>query len=322
MTSKEIDNLREAMGTAPSQNPKKKTELVRGCEQANVELIDTNINPYKTIVAAATATWGNDLYGDKWPVLTPENRFKVVLSAITGNTLPQALEGVTFTFKVTGVPRHCFDQHARARIGAAFYSIGSRDNNKLDSRYILYTKLYDMLGTIDKGKETFLATKDLYEKILLTGKGNWQIARAILPMCYHHQYHFSINYLALQGQCKRRMQFCEEEFIVAIHWLVYKKVKSEFPLLAEYLRPQCDFGKSCNYAKSYNLSNAFGCLFASCGRWKSGTDYATFNESCTDKNELEKQLKMKINNPEDWINYTENDYKKLNAQDKMLFMEE
>lgn len=320
--NKQIDNLRKAMGTLPSQNPKISTKFVEGCSELDVVLIDTNINPYKSIVAAATATWGDDKYEDKWNKLTPENRFKVVLASLTGNTLPQALESVIFTFKVVGVPRHCFDQHARARIGSTFYSIGSRDNNKLDSRFILYTELYNLMKDDNNIKTLMLEMKNIYNNIITTGQSSWQIARAVLPMCYHHSYHFSMNYLALQSQCKRRMQFCEEEFIVGLHWLLKEKVKNKFPLLSEHLKPGCDYAKTCTYAKSYSLSNAFGCLFASCGRWKSGTEYATFNKSCTDKAILEKQLNIKINNPEDYITYTENDYNILDSKDKKLFEEE
>lgn len=47
---------------------------------------------------------------------------------MTGNTLPQAQEGVNFQFEVNGLTRSDYDQHARVRVGAHFMSIGSRDN--------------------------------------------------------------------------------------------------------------------------------------------------------------------------------------------------
>lgn len=319
MKKEEIENLRESMGTLPSQNPQRKTEIIRGCEKLAVSLIDYPKNPYKAIVAAATATWGDNEYKDKWPSLTPENRFRVVLAALSKNTLPQSLESVNFTFKVIGTPRHCFDQHARARIGSTFYSIGSRDNNKLDSSFILYTKLYDNKAF----DSTFLnAIKLIYQRIIKEGQGSWQIARAVLPMSYHHPYHFSQNYLSLQDQCARRMQFCEEEFIVGVHWLLRERIKEKFPLLAEFLRPGCDSARSCTYSKNYYLSNVFGCLFSGCGRWQSGTEYSTFNESCTDKNELEKQLKIKIPDPKDWKSLEQIEYNDLDQKDKKLFEEE
>lgn len=324
MNNDELNNLRKSMGTLPSQEPKVHTDFIRGCEKLTVDIIDYPKNPYKAIVAAATATWGDNNYENKWEKLTPENRFRVVLASLTGNTLPQALEGFSFTFKIAGIPRHCFDQHARARVGAAFYSIGSRDNNKNDADIILYTKLYDKMQKDEVFGEDvykhFEEMKRLYSRII-EDRGSWQIARALLPMSYHHPYHFSCNYLSLQGQCNNRLKFCEEEFIVGMHWLIRERIKEKFPLLADHLRPGCDRSKSCQYSKSYELSNVFGCLFAGCGRWKSGTEYATFNESCTDIEELEKQLKIHINRPTEWENLSSDDYSKLNELDKRLFEE-
>ena len=122
------------------------------------------------------------------------------------------------------------------------------------------------------------------------------------------------------------MKFCEEEFIVGIHWLVREKIKEKFPLLSEYLRPSCDYTGVCDYSKTETLSSLFGNLFKSCGRHptynKANEEYFTFNESCTDIIELEKQLKIHIKRPNEWINYTKDDYNKLNIKDKKLFEEE
>lgn len=318
----EIDELRKAMGTHPSNQPERETKIVRGCSELKVTLVDCNVNPYKAIFQCATATWGDDLYEDKWEKCSKENRFKVVLAALQGNTLPQALESVKFVFKVQGTPRHCFDQHARARVGSTFYSIGCRDNSKLDSSMILYTQLYDKMEKDRRFKNTmnqhFAEMKLLYEQII-NRKGSWQTARAILPMCYHHPYFFAQDLLSLKGQCARRMCFGEEEFIVGVHWLIREEIKKKFSLIADFLRPGCDSSKKCGYAKDYALSNAFGCLFAGCGRWPSQTGYATFNESCTSASELEKQLGIKLIGASDWINYGENDYAKLEKIDKEYF---
>jgi len=229
MTNERINELREAMGTLPSERPVKETYIYFGCEKLDVEIIDYNENPYKSIFAIATATWGNDDYINKWNELDPLNRYFVVLSALTGNTLPTALESVTFTFKVTGLPRHCFDQHARARIGTGFGSSGCRDNNKLDASIILYTYYKELFEEDAQLRdiiiEHFKQMKDIYEMIVKEDQGTWQAARSVLPMSYHHPYHFTQNLLALMGQCNRRMQFCEEEFIVGLHWLIRYKIE-------------------------------------------------------------------------------------------------
>jgi len=101
---------------------------------------------------------------------------------------------------------------------------------------------------------------------------------------------------SLRGQMFRRLKFCEEEFIVGLHWLL----KTELLLKTKYWEnikgflPGCDIKEECDYSTDYYLSNMFGCLFASCGRWPAGTDYATFNKSCTNLSDLEEQLNLVI----------------------------
>jgi hypothetical protein len=66
-----------------------------------------------------------------------------------------------------------------------------------------------------------------------------------------------------------------------------------------------------------------GAVFAPCGRNKGdSSEYAEFNNSCTDKKKLEQQLDIQIKDPTEWINFTENDYDKLEQSDKNLFEQE
>ncbi|MBZ4649275.1 FAD-dependent thymidylate synthase [Thermosipho sp. (in: thermotogales)] len=296
--SKEIDKMREVMGTLPSMQPKKKTEFIRGCSRIKVELIGYPLNPYKQIFEAATATWGDDDYEYKWPKVSVENRIKVVRASLEGKTLPQALESITFQFRVNGVSRSAFDQAARARVGATFFSSGVRDNNKLDASFIMPTELYDNRELRKDIEEYVKMGKDLYEKIISKGQGSWQSARCILPMGMNHPFEFSMTYLALMGQCSRRLKFCEQEDTVGLFWSVREALKDKFPLLAIYLRPSCDRTKRCQYHESYSLSEMFGCLFKSCGRNSDNSPYvyATFNRACTVKDVLEEQLGFKIPN--------------------------
>ena len=59
---------------------------------------------------------------------------------------------------------------------------------------------------------------------------------------------------------------------------------------AKGFRPGCDLIKKCDYAAADYLSNAFGCLFAGCGRFPSKTDFASFNQSCTTPELIKEQL--------------------------------
>lgn len=294
-----IDEMRRAMGTLPSMQPQKKTKFIRGCEGIKVELIGYPENPYKQIFEAATATWGDDDYEYKWPKVSTENRILVVRAALEGKTLPQALESITFQFRVNGVSRSAFDQAARARIGATFFSSGVRDNNKLDASFIMPTELYDDEEIRKEIEDYIRRGKDLYEKIINRGRGSWQAARCILPMGMNHPFEFSMTYLALLQQCNKRLKFCEQEDTVGLFWAVREALKKKFPLLAVYLRPGCDRVKRCQYHEAYSLSEMFGCLFKPCGRHSDNSpyEYATFNWACTNKDILEQQLGFKIPGP-------------------------
>lgn len=328
---KQIEKMRKAMGTLPSQKPQKTYDYVNALAAITVRLTDYPNNPYKTLVRMATATWGSGKVGHnsgstyKWEKLTPENRYRVVLSVLMGNTLPTSMESVNFTFEYNGVPRHTFDQFARARIGTGHASIGCRDNSKLDAPFVLYPGLYNELMKNPKLRKRFekwvKKTKDLYEAILGTSKGSWQLARAVLPMSYNHSWTSYMNLLALKGQAARRLMACEEAPMVLTFWKMRAEVAKHFPLIANYIRPACDKARKCIYHEGpEGLTKIFSSLFAGCGRWPTKQKYSEFNNSCTDYNELAKYVK--IVKPNEWKNYTTNDYNKLSKKDKRLFEED
>tara|TARA_Y100000310_G_scaffold273645_1_gene289207 strand:+ start:8754 stop:9761 length:1008 start_codon:yes stop_codon:yes gene_type:complete len=329
LTKGEIENMRNAMGTLPSQKPKKTYNYENDITSIYTKMTDWPKNPYKIIVRAVTATWGDNETGStqKWERLTPENRYRLVLSHLTGNTLFQASEGIQFQFEVNGLTRHDFDQHARARIGAHFMSIGTRDNNKLDADILLYDDVIERMNKDfeykQKVEQWIKITKDLYEDTILYSESSWQTGRAFLPQSINHSYVFGINYLALKGQCNRRLMACEQEGIVTLHWLFRDEVNRYFPLLANYLKPVCDNAKRCVYMEGpEGLTKYFSNLFDGCGRWKvkkeENQTYREFNKSCTSYERL-KELGIPIVYPHEYIHYAYNDYDKLDKKDKILF---
>lgn len=321
----QVDNMRKAMGTLPSQNPQKTYSWKNSLDSLYVSLVDWTRNPYKAVVSMCAATWGDNETGStgKWDKLSPENRYRIVLSCLTGNTLPQALEAVQFTFEVNGTPRHTFDQHARARVGTAFASIGTRDNNKLDADFLFYPDVSKRIENDPKFRERvekwIKQTKDLYEETISTGQGSWQSGRAFLPMSTNHSYVFTQNFLALKGQCARRLMSCEESSIVALHIALRELVSRKFKFLANYLRPACDGAKRCIYTTGpEGLTKYFSNLFKGCGRWPDPNEYSEFNISCSSYEELEAHG-YTMPNAFDWIKYDENDFDKLSDKDKWFF---
>lgn len=329
MNKEDVENIRAAMGTLPSQNPKKTYSYKNDITSIYVKMTDAPSNPYKTIVRAVCATWGDNETGStqKWEKLTPENRYRVALASLTGNTLPQALEGLQFQFEVNGLTRSDFDQHARARIGAHFMSIGTRDNNKLDADFLLYDDIIQRTEKDSEYKtkveEWVKITKDLYELTISGSESSWQSGRAFLPQSINHSYVFGINYIALRGQMARRLMACEQEGITSLHWLIKKEIDERFPLLGQFLKPVCDSAKRCVYMEGpEGMTKYFSNLFDGCGRWvvqkEENQVYKEFNRSCTDYNRL-KELGIPVWDVKDYKHFTPESFKDLDLIDFKFF---
>lgn len=307
------DALRRSMGTLPDLNVENdRTEVHVGVEGISVEIIDVPRNPYRTIFEVATATWGNEEYATKWPLVSPENRFKVVKAALSGQTLPQAVEPIFFSFIVRGPSRSSFDQHARQRL-ATFFSQGVRDNSRLDAGFRIPSELHPSNGGDAELYQEITAYvkeyKRLYQKILKKGWGSFQSARCLMPMGMTHNYKFAANYGVLKSYMAQRLQACEQADTVAVAIQVWFAIWNKFPLLASHMKPGCDMAKKCTYHQASTLSELFSALFAGCGRWPDPVPYATFNKSCSSYEEISKQLGLKVAfpGPKDWPEFNEFD---------------
>ena len=188
-------------------------------------------------------------------------------------------------YKITGTPVCQFDQHSRARVGIKFidYKVSDEPN------YIVYTQVWDtMQKDPEFSKEVYESLAEL-EEIRNSKKESEPLAGYNL-MSRECSYIVEQNMGSLRGQMMRRLKFCEEEFIVGLHWLLRHKMIEYGIEAANSFAPGCDLIKKCDYAAADYLSNAFGCLFAGCGRWKSHADYASFNQSCTTPELIKEQL--------------------------------
>lgn len=311
------------MGTLPElQIENDETKLYKGVEGISVELIDAPSNPYRIMCEVATATWGSETYETKWNIISPENRFFVVKSALSGFTLPQAIEPLMFSFIVRAVSRSAFDQHARARL-QTFFSQGCRDNSRIQAGLRIPTEFWpenggdpELFNEIVSYAKEF---KRLYKKILEKGAGSFQDARILFPLGATHNYKFATNLGALKSYIGQRAMVCEQADTVAVALLVWWTINKKFPLIASHLKPTCDAAKKCVYHQYSHLSEAFGALFKGCGRWPDEKPYYTFNKSCSSYDELNQQLGIHFPSPSEWKEYTK--YEDLDESDKKLFNE-
>jgi len=187
-------------------------------------------------------------------------------------------------YKVSGTPICQYDQHSRARVGVKFseYKVSEKP------KYVVYTQIWNLMQKDVKFENRVLDAFEELEEIRSE-------ADVIEPQAYNLMsrecsYVVEQSLSSLRGQMMRRLKFCEEEFIVGLHWLLRDKMINMGIKEAESFRPGCDLIGKCDYSSADYLSNAFGCLFAGCGRFPSHTDFASFNQSCTTPELIKEQL--------------------------------
>lgn len=179
-------------------------------------------------------------------------------------------------YEVQHVPLHTYDQHARARVGVKFIDF----QLNTDAVYSLYTEVFDKIDKMsfdERSKifETFIKLEKARDAS--DNKDDYNL------MSRDCSYKVEQDYSSLKGQMARRLKLCEEEQIVALHWILRDKMIKAGIDIAKSFAPGCDVTGECDYiAVSDHLSNAFGALFDACGRWDyDKTVYRSFNKSCT-----------------------------------------
>lgn len=189
-------------------------------------------------------------------------------------------------YTVKNTPICQYDQHSRARVGIQFLDYKVSDKPE----YVLYSNLYDRVSVDTELQTKFWTTATKLEVLRSASdiKDDYNL------MSRNCSYTVVQDFSSLHGQMSRRLKFCEEEFIVALHWMLRDKMIKAGIKVAESFRPGCDAIGKCDYAAADYLSNAFGCLFAGCNRWPSHAEYASFNVSCTTPKMLEEQLGLEI----------------------------
>jgi len=309
------DKVRDEILRVVDETSKTEPRFFRDLEPLRVELVSYTRNPYKPMVEMALMTWGEK--GKKWELLSPETRFYVVKQVLQRKALPLALEAPKFNFYIEGVTRACFDQIARARIGVVFAAKGFKDNNLTHVDFIIPHIFNE--EDAKKVEELYKNIKSLYDYLRKKYPG-WA-ARYIMPMGTKYNFFMSIDYAALQQLCANRMETTEQVDTVALAWMLREKVKEKFPLLAEYLRPQCDWVRRDRTLEVNGFSEILGVPHVSDGRWP-GFDKVKvkyeWDVPCTDIKYIEKVLGIKIPGPNDWIDYT---WETLDERDRKLFEE-
>jgi len=346
MNEIEKNELRRVMGTLPEQAPEISMEdfdrypndkstwipnefgikvgpfqFYEGVKGITAEMIDYPRNPYRLLFEFAVATWGTEDYPTMWPITKPEHRFTVVKNVLAGKALPLGNEALQFSFIIRKPSRAAFDQHARQRVGATFASQGVRDNSRLLSGCRVPNEIWRDEVKREEFISSALWVKKVYYQMLKSGdnQNSFQAARAIMLMSWTHNYKYTTNFEALKGYMARRLVASEQEDTVATAIVMWDQINQKFPMLANRLRPKCDWAKKC-LCHQGDGGDLFGALFRGCGRFpETEGNYATFNWACTDYPTLDKQLDIHLPSPTEWKEYDTIDA--LEMSDRKLFEE-
>jgi thymidylate synthase ThyX len=281
-----------------------------------VEMLDYPANAYKTMVNMAMKTWGNK--SDKWSDLTPQDRLTIVQMILNKKALPLATEHPKFSFSVDRIDRSSFDQLARARIGIVFASKGQKDDYLDDLGIIIPSRLMHT-PLENEFKALAIECKKFYHYMKQYEIPNWA-RRSILPMYSEHSFIFSANFSTIQNLLAKRLETTEQEGVVAFSMLVREEIKKEYPLLANWLRPSCDFIHKDMTAAYNGFSKILSVPHASDNR-HSGYDKEKYppkwNEPCSDFQRIQADLNIEFPEPDEW--YALYDFDDLKAKDKARF---
>jgi len=195
----------------------------------------------------------------------------------------------SIVYSVAGTPICQYDQHSRARVGVKF------ENYKVNENpiYIFYSNVFDQMCDDFEYMQEIHETFEELEGL----RGASTFPTTYNLMTRECSYTVVQEFSSLKGQMARRLKFCEEEFIVGLHWVLRDKMikySPETENIAKSFLPGCDALGICDYASADYLSNMFGCLFAGCGRWPDNAKYASFNQSCTTPELVEEQTGIVI----------------------------
>lgn len=295
--------------------PKLDTFGVNSLKDLKVTLVDYHVNPYKSMFEMALQTWGAP---HKWNRTSPELRFEVVKGVLDKKALPLALEAPHFSFEIENITRAGFDQIARTRQGVVFAARGFKDNNL---NYLIPTcpecmiedaeALLSYARVCGSAKAAYSFLQEKYP--------NW-VARYVVLMNSAYNFFMCIDFAALQKMCSNRMETTEMQDVVATAWLLREAIKTKFPLLAEYLRPNCDWKQKDTTTYVNGFADELGVIHGSDNRWpgfKSFKGQVRHKEPCSDIKLIAKECKIEIPGPKAWKNYT---WETLADTDRELFM--
>lgn len=201
-----------------------------------VKLIQCTQEPLKLIGLAARITHGIDNSSK-----SDEDYFKLLYKL--GHH--SVFEHVNFTFDIDGISRACSHQLVRFRL-AAFTQRSQRYCSEKQTDYVIPPSIHNDRAKATLFYQTMTQLQDVYQALVDDGVPK-EDARFILPNATTTRLIMTMNYRELMHACSLRRcshaQWEIRQLFDEIAFLVFH----EFPLLGEYLQPECFHNEKCSH---------------------------------------------------------------------------
>lgn len=224
-----------------------------GVSQLRVKLLSWSNNVELAIMSFVCQTWGATFDLSSY---TQDEIDGIVDMALSGKTLPLALESIQFTFQIDNLSRAISHQLVRVRVGSSFSQKGMSDTNYENESFIIPAAI-EAVGKTDEYCELMRGNYKFYSELVNLGVP-FQEARYVLPHASTTSLVWSVNLLSLRNFCMNRMCSTQSWEINTLCKLIKKEVKKVYPKIAKCLDSRCTFTKECH---------SFGNLYEGCGKY-------------------------------------------------------
>jgi thymidylate synthase (FAD) len=193
----------------------------------------------KTIYSFVESTWGDQLRLDG----SDEEVNRVFLQALSGRTLPAALEIPKFTFAIGGVTRAVTHELVRHREGG----YGQHSQRANDERHMpirIPATISRHPGLREAFIETCTRAKEFYARAVDSGI-HVQDARSILPEHICTNICVTLPYNTLQRALSSRMSGSMYPEMCVVARMMKATVDEKCPTMGSYIMTACDRAKRC-----------------------------------------------------------------------------
>jgi thymidylate synthase ThyX len=179
---------------------------------------------------------------------------KTFMELLTGKTLPNALEGLIFTFRIEGLTHVEISHMLRHRTFSSVHALCSGDRDLRNDDVMIPTSIENSAFR-ERYRELSKQCKQLYAEMVDSEDVSLMDARYILNRNHVYYYYFTMNLkdamaFINQRKCTQIQPYADNLIAKG----VYDNIVSVIPEIAQVLSLKCD--SKCHYVKTANTGKA------------------------------------------------------------------